>query len=75
MSALISALMLLILLTGSGGSLTSLLWSLGWTPSTFVSSRQQKADRQNVRPEDFMDEEVCVCALIPVKFLACKFFV
>ncbi|XP_050971978.1 G patch domain-containing protein 1 isoform X1 [Labeo rohita] len=29
----------------------------GWTPSTFVSSRQQKADRQNVRPEDFMDEE------------------
>uniref|UniRef100_A0A8C1J9W5 G patch domain containing 1 n=1 Tax=Cyprinus carpio TaxID=7962 RepID=A0A8C1J9W5_CYPCA len=29
----------------------------GWTPSTFVSSRQQKADRQNARPEDFMDEE------------------
>ncbi|KAL1271248.1 hypothetical protein QQF64_030264 [Cirrhinus molitorella] len=29
----------------------------GWTPSTFVSSRQQKAERQNVRPEDFMDEE------------------
>uniref|UniRef100_A0A672PRI3 G patch domain-containing protein n=1 Tax=Sinocyclocheilus grahami TaxID=75366 RepID=A0A672PRI3_SINGR len=32
----------------------------GWTPSTFVSSRQQKAERQNARPEDFMDEEVCV---------------
>uniref|UniRef100_A0A4W5LKP2 G patch domain-containing protein n=1 Tax=Hucho hucho TaxID=62062 RepID=A0A4W5LKP2_9TELE len=30
----------------------------GWTPSTFVSSRQQKAGRQNARPEDFMDEEV-----------------
>ncbi|XP_015223825.1 G patch domain-containing protein 1 isoform X1 [Lepisosteus oculatus] len=29
----------------------------GWTPSTFVSSRQQKADRQLLRPEDFMDEE------------------
>ncbi|KAI4876812.1 hypothetical protein NFI96_013201 [Prochilodus magdalenae] len=29
----------------------------GWTPSTFVSSRQQKADRQSARPEDFMDEE------------------
>ncbi|MBN3309868.1 GPTC1 protein, partial [Amia calva] len=29
----------------------------GWTPSVFVSSRQQKADRQAVRPEDFMDEE------------------
>ncbi|KAF5900210.1 G patch domain-containing protein 1 isoform X1, partial [Clarias magur] len=29
----------------------------GWTPSTFVSSRNQKADRNNARPEDFMDEE------------------
>ncbi|KAJ7999344.1 hypothetical protein DPEC_G00193410 [Dallia pectoralis] len=29
----------------------------GWTPATFVSSRQQKAERQNARPEDFMDEE------------------
>ncbi|XP_030621528.1 G patch domain-containing protein 1 [Chanos chanos] len=29
----------------------------GWTPSSFVSSRQQKAERQNARPEDFMDEE------------------
>uniref|UniRef100_A0A671M264 G-patch domain-containing protein n=1 Tax=Sinocyclocheilus anshuiensis TaxID=1608454 RepID=A0A671M264_9TELE len=29
----------------------------GWTPSTFVSSRQQKAEKPNVRPEDFMDEE------------------
>ncbi|KAM9765861.1 G patch domain-containing protein 1 isoform 3-T3 [Menidia menidia] len=30
----------------------------GWTPSTFVSSRQQKADKQHhARPEDFMDEE------------------
>ncbi|XP_045564342.1 G patch domain-containing protein 1 isoform X3 [Salmo salar] len=34
----------------------------GWTPATFVSSRQQKAGRQkagrqNDRPEDFMDEE------------------
>lgn len=32
--------------------------SLGWTPSTFVSSRQQKAEKHNARPEDFMDEEV-----------------
>ncbi|RVE74927.1 hypothetical protein OJAV_G00027120 [Oryzias javanicus] len=31
----------------------------GWTPSTFVSSRQQKADQHLARPEDFMDEEVC----------------
>ncbi|XP_056317791.1 G patch domain-containing protein 1 [Danio aesculapii] len=29
----------------------------GWTPSTFVSSRQQKSDKHNARPEDFMDEE------------------
>uniref|UniRef100_A0A1A8F9D4 G patch domain containing 1 n=2 Tax=Nothobranchius korthausae TaxID=1143690 RepID=A0A1A8F9D4_9TELE len=29
----------------------------GWTPSTFVSSRQQKADKHHARPEDFMDEE------------------
>uniref|UniRef100_A0A672ZEE3 G patch domain containing 1 n=1 Tax=Sphaeramia orbicularis TaxID=375764 RepID=A0A672ZEE3_9TELE len=29
----------------------------GWTPSTFVSSRQQKAEKHNARPEDFMDEE------------------
>uniref|UniRef100_A0A8C5ECT8 G-patch domain-containing protein n=1 Tax=Gouania willdenowi TaxID=441366 RepID=A0A8C5ECT8_GOUWI len=32
----------------------------GWTPSTFKSSRQQKAEKQHARParpEDFMDEE------------------
>ncbi|KAG7315045.1 hypothetical protein KOW79_021133 [Hemibagrus wyckioides] len=29
----------------------------GWTPSTFVSSRNQKAEKQNARPEDFMDDE------------------
>ncbi|KAK2854349.1 hypothetical protein Q5P01_007010 [Channa striata] len=29
----------------------------GWTPSTFVSSRQQKAEKHHARPEDYMDEE------------------
>ncbi|CAJ1049910.1 G patch domain-containing protein 1 isoform X1 [Xyrichtys novacula] len=29
----------------------------GWAPSTFKSSRQQKAEKHNARPEDFMDEE------------------
>ncbi|XP_060767752.1 G patch domain-containing protein 1 [Neoarius graeffei] len=29
----------------------------GWTPSTFVSSRNEKAEKHNARPEDFMDEE------------------
>ncbi|XP_034385421.1 G patch domain-containing protein 1 isoform X2 [Cyclopterus lumpus] len=29
----------------------------GWAPSTFVSSRQQKAEKHNARPQDFMDEE------------------
>ncbi|XP_057242233.1 G patch domain-containing protein 1 isoform X3 [Malurus melanocephalus] len=29
----------------------------GWTPSVFVSSRQNRADRTILGPEDFMDEE------------------
>uniref|UniRef100_A0A8D3E5Y3 G-patch domain-containing protein n=1 Tax=Scophthalmus maximus TaxID=52904 RepID=A0A8D3E5Y3_SCOMX len=29
----------------------------GWAPATFVSSRQQKAEKQLARPEDFMDDE------------------
>ncbi|NP_001116191.1 G patch domain-containing protein 1 [Xenopus tropicalis] len=29
----------------------------GWTPSTFVSSRQGRSERAVSRPEDFMDEE------------------
>ena len=30
----------------------------GWTPSTFVSSRNDKFKNAKSRPEDFMDEEV-----------------
>lgn len=30
----------------------------GWTPSAFISSRQKRADRTILGPEDFMDEEV-----------------
>ncbi|KAG8562760.1 hypothetical protein GDO81_015802 [Engystomops pustulosus] len=29
----------------------------GWTPSTFVSSRNERSERQGSRPEDFMDDE------------------
>ncbi|XP_066438288.1 G patch domain-containing protein 1 isoform X1 [Eleutherodactylus coqui] len=29
----------------------------GWTPSTFVSTRQGRSERQVSRPEDFMDDE------------------
>ncbi|XP_077447004.1 G patch domain-containing protein 1 isoform X2 [Stigmatopora argus] len=29
----------------------------GWTPSTFVSSRQQKGEKQEATPRDFMDDE------------------
>ncbi|KAF9269258.1 hypothetical protein L218DRAFT_994162 [Marasmius fiardii PR-910] len=29
----------------------------GWTPSTFVSSRNDRAKKRQTRPEDFMDEE------------------
>ena len=31
--------------------------SLGWTPSTFVSSRADRAKKKELRPEDYMDEE------------------
>ncbi len=30
---------------------------VGWTPSTFVSSRSDRAKKKVSRPEDFMDEE------------------
>lgn len=30
---------------------------LGWTPSTFVSSRSDRAKSRATKPEDFMDEE------------------
>ncbi|KAH8833057.1 hypothetical protein DL96DRAFT_1677302 [Flagelloscypha sp. PMI_526] len=29
----------------------------GWTPSTFVSSRNDRSKKKQARPEDFMDEE------------------
>ena len=29
----------------------------GWTPSTFVSSRVDRAKQKVTRPEDYMDEE------------------
>ena len=38
---------------------------LGWTPSTFVSSRQQKQTATGQRPEDFMDEEVSLIYQVP----------
>ncbi|CAB1448799.1 unnamed protein product [Pleuronectes platessa] len=41
----------------SAGYFNSVGSKEGWSPSTFVSSRQQKVEKQHVRPEDFMDEE------------------
>lgn len=35
-----------------------MLFFQGWTPSSFVSSRQNRADKAVLGPEDFMDEEV-----------------
>jgi G patch domain-containing protein 1 len=32
----------------------------GWTPSTFKSSRGDKAKEMQQKPEDYMDEEVMV---------------
>ncbi|CAG8436407.1 1610_t:CDS:10 [Funneliformis caledonium] len=29
----------------------------GWSPSTFVSSRKNRSDRKDFKPEDFMDDE------------------
>ena len=29
----------------------------GWTPSTFTSSRSERAKKKELRPEDYMDEE------------------
>jgi len=43
----------------SGILVTSIhLLVVGWAPSQFVSSRQEKASRNSLKPEDFMDEEV-----------------
>ncbi|XP_067854309.1 G patch domain-containing protein 1 isoform X2 [Heptranchias perlo] len=41
----------------SAGYFNSVGSKEGWAPSTFVSTRQQKAEKQLFRPEDFMDEE------------------
>ncbi|XP_072136125.1 G patch domain-containing protein 1 isoform X2 [Mobula birostris] len=41
----------------SAGYFNSVGSKEGWTPSTFVSSRQKKADKQLFGPEHFMDEE------------------
>jgi G patch domain-containing protein 1 len=30
---------------------------IGWAPSTFVSSRRNRSDHREFKPEDFMDEE------------------
>ncbi|XP_038662108.1 G patch domain-containing protein 1 isoform X2 [Scyliorhinus canicula] len=41
----------------SAGFFNSVGTKEGWAPSTFISSRQQKADKQLFGPEQFMDEE------------------
>ncbi|EMD39102.1 hypothetical protein CERSUDRAFT_104368 [Gelatoporia subvermispora B] len=41
----------------SAGYFNSVGSKEGWTPSTFVSSRSDRAKQRAVRPEDFMDEE------------------
>lgn len=33
------------------------LYCIGWAPSTFVSSRNDRAKQKSTRPEDFMDDE------------------
>ncbi|EKM50069.1 uncharacterized protein PHACADRAFT_153394 [Phanerochaete carnosa HHB-10118-sp] len=41
----------------SAGYFNSVGSKEGWTPSTFMSSRGDRAKKKEVRPEDFMDEE------------------
>ncbi|XP_070201013.1 G patch domain-containing protein 1-like isoform X2 [Littorina saxatilis] len=41
----------------SAGYFNSVGSKEGWTPSTFVSSRQQRQGADSRRPEDFMDDE------------------
>ncbi|KAI0831977.1 hypothetical protein BC628DRAFT_1311155 [Trametes gibbosa] len=41
----------------SAGYFNSVGSKEGWTPSTFVSSRGDRAKKKAARPEDFMDEE------------------
>ncbi|KAF9466188.1 hypothetical protein BDZ94DRAFT_1252313 [Collybia nuda] len=41
----------------SAGYFNSVGSKEGWTPSTFVSSRGERAKQKAARPEDFMDEE------------------
>ncbi|XP_059849340.1 G patch domain-containing protein 1 isoform X2 [Hypanus sabinus] len=41
----------------SAGYFNSVGSKEGWTPSSFVSSRQKKAEKQLLSPEHFMDEE------------------
>lgn len=43
----------------SAGYFNSVGSEEGWTPSTFKSSRSEKASSQFQKPEDFMDEEAC----------------
>lgn len=41
----------------SAGYFNSVGSKEGWTPSTFVSSRGQRADSKSAKPQDFMDDE------------------
>ncbi|XP_068230027.1 G patch domain-containing protein 1-like [Palaemon carinicauda] len=41
----------------SAGYFNSVGTKEGWAPSTFVSSRVQRAEAKNSRPQDFMDDE------------------
>lgn len=42
----------------SAGYFNSVGTKEGWTPSTFVSSKGQRAETKRARPQDFMDDEV-----------------
>ena len=48
----------------SAGYFNSVGTKEGWTPKTFVSSRNQRAESKLSKPQDYMDDEVRILSLI-----------
>lgn len=56
----------------SAGYFNSVGTKEGWTPSTFVSSKGQRAETKRARPQDFMDDEVSARFYISLSTLLLK---
>ncbi|XP_071519964.1 G patch domain-containing protein 1 homolog [Panulirus ornatus] len=59
----------------SAGYFNSVGTKEGWTPSAFVSSRNQRTKSKQAKPQDFMDEEdMAVYGISPQGIQACSSF-